>query len=102
MPVSRFVIRDASMTPAYRPGERVVVSRLIYRFRSPAAGDVVVLRDPERPDRYLIKRIDAALDDGPGPHRFEVRGDNAAESRDSRSFGPVRRDQIVGKVWFRY
>jgi type IV secretory pathway protease TraF len=31
-----------------------------------------------------------------------VLGDNAVESRDSRSFGAVERTRIVGKAWLRY
>jgi signal peptidase I len=29
-------------------------------------------------------------------------GDNRSDSQDSRAFGPVRQDLIVGRVWFRY
>jgi signal peptidase I len=36
-----------------------------------------------------------------GPDELYVMGDNRDYSLDSRSFGPVSRDLIVGKVWFR-
>lgn len=36
-----------------------------------------------------------------GPDEFYVLGDNREYSLDSRSFGPVYRDLIVGKVWLR-
>jgi signal peptidase I len=100
-PVSRYVVEGPSMLPAYRPGERLLVNRLSYARRSPAVGDVVVLRDPERPARYLLKRIAAARGDGDSLE-FDVRGDNAGESRDSRQFGLVRREAIVGRAWWRY
>ena len=29
-------------------------------------------------------------------------GDNRFDSRDSRDFGPVRRELIIGPAWFRY
>lgn len=85
------------MEPELSPGDFVVVNRWSYRFRRPERGDVVVLRDPESPTRYLVKRIA----DGANGGAYFVTGDNAAESRDSRTFGPVPRDLIVGKVWLR-
>jgi signal peptidase I len=90
------------MLPAYRPGDRVVVSRLVYVLRSPRIGDVVVLRDPEMPSRYLLKRIAATTRNARGAACYELLGDNAAYSRDSRAFGKLPRSAIVGKVWFKY
>ncbi|MBP6440563.1 MAG: signal peptidase I [Caldilineaceae bacterium] len=37
-----------------------------------------------------------------GPLSYFVLGDNRGNSNDSRSFGPVTRDQILGRVWLRY
>jgi signal peptidase I len=37
-----------------------------------------------------------------GPEEYFVMGDNRSDSQDSRAFGPVRQDLIVGRVWFRY
>ena len=102
-PVGRYAVEGPSMEPAYRAGDRVLVNRLAYLRRSPTAGDVVVLRDPERHGRYLLKRIAQAPDlRAPGPARLYVLGDNAAESRDSRHFGPVDRRAILGRAWLRY
>ena len=36
------------------------------------------------------------------PLSYFVLGDNRGNSNDSRSFGPVHRDQILGRVWLRY
>jgi signal peptidase I len=36
-----------------------------------------------------------------GPDEYYVLGDNREYSLDSRSFGPVSREMIVGKVWLR-
>jgi nickel-type superoxide dismutase maturation protease len=102
LPLTRFVVEGASMEPAYRDGDRLLVNRLAYVLRAPGPGDVVVLRDPQQPGRYLLKRVAQAPEGARGPGRFYVLGDNPRESRDSRSFGAVTRAAIVGKAWIRY
>lgn len=37
-----------------------------------------------------------------GPLAYFVMGDNRGNSNDSRTFGPVTREEIVGRVWLRY
>jgi signal peptidase I len=105
LPVTRCVVDGPSMLPAYKPKERLLVNRLAYLRRGPSVGDVVVIRDPDRPTRYLIKRV-AAVREGDGGRgsgaRYDVRGDNAADSRDSRHFGLIARSAIVGRAWFKY
>lgn len=89
------------MEPAYHSGDRVLVDRVTFRLRPPRPGDVVVLRDREQRDRFLLKRV-AGPPEGTPPGGLWVLGDNAAESRDSRAFGPVRRRDIVGRAWLKY
>lgn len=101
-PVTRYVVEGPSMEPAYRAGDRLLVNRLAYLRRPPAPGEVVVLGDPERPGHLLLKRIATAPEADPGPSYCYVLGDNAAASRDSRSFGPVPRRLVVGRAWLRY
>jgi nickel-type superoxide dismutase maturation protease len=61
-------------------------------------GDVVVARRPDRPQLEIIKRI-VSID---ATGAFVLIGDNAAQSTDSREFGPVRREHIVARVRWRY
>ena len=96
-PLRRFRVEDDSMRPALEPGDYVLVNRWAYKFRSPAKGDLVVVRDPETPQRFLVKRVSAV----PDAMQIHVAGDNADRSRDSRAFGPIALREIVGKVWIR-
>jgi phage repressor protein C with HTH and peptisase S24 domain len=47
-------VRGRSMLPALRPGDRLLVVRLL---RPPRPGEVVVAADPRDPRRELIKRV---------------------------------------------
>ncbi len=96
-PLCRFRVEDDSMRPALEPGDYVLVNRWAYKFRPPAKGDLVVVRDPETPQRFLVKRVSDVPDAG----QIRVAGDNVDRSRDSRVFGPVALREIVGKVWIR-
>ncbi len=97
LPVIRYRVEGESMSPAYSPGDRLLINRLAYVARTPRPGDVVVLRDPEDPERLLLKRVERA--DG---KQVIVVGDNLDASRDSRRFGPVRRGDVLGKIIARY
>ena len=44
------------MMPTLRDGEYYILNRLAYFFKSPARGDVVVIRDPGHND-FAVKRI---------------------------------------------
>ncbi|TLZ69183.1 MAG: nickel-type superoxide dismutase maturation protease [Methanobacteriota archaeon] len=95
-PLRRFRVEDDSMRPTLAPGDYVVVNRWAYRLRRPAAGDIVVVRDPKAPERFLVKRIFDV-----NRSRIEVVGDNEGRSRDSRTFGPIPLEEVIGKVWIR-
>lgn len=85
------------MRPHLNPGDYVVVNRWAYRLRPPAAGDVVVLSDPEARDRLLVKRVSQTLPN----NEVILAGDNMERSRDSRGFGSVPIERILGRVWLR-
>ncbi len=78
----RLEVEGSSMLPAYVPGERVTAVR---RWRPVRVGDVVVVRDPREPRRWILKRCVAKT-----KGRLDLRGDNASSSTDSREFGMVR------------
>jgi nickel-type superoxide dismutase maturation protease len=89
----RVVVAGRSMLPAFEPGDRL----LVIRAWPARVGHVVAVRDPRNRSRILIKRIRARF----GP-QVDVRGDNPAESTDSRQFGLVSRSALAGRVLYRY
>jgi len=89
----RVEVRGPSMLPTLADGERL----LVRRTRRVRPGDLVVVRDPDDPGRLLVKRLLAREGS-----RLWLGGDNPRASRDSRAFGPVGRDLLVGVAWYRY
>ncbi len=81
------------MFPLLKPGDEVLAAPRAYRHTPPMIGDIVVLWHPEK-EQKIIKRIADVLADG----GIVVHGDNPAESVDSRAFGAVRLDAVLGKV----
>jgi nickel-type superoxide dismutase maturation protease len=92
----RVAVEGRSMAPTFEPGDRLLVVRLPRRWPV-QPGEVVACRDPRDPDRLLVKRVSIV-----GDEWVTVTGDNPAESTDSRSFGPVDRDEVWGRVCYRY
>ena len=90
-PIKVYRVAEQSMEPTVPEGSYAVVNRWSSRF---ARGDIIVLRSPED-GLALIKRIDRFIGD-----RIFALGDNKAKSRDSRTFGAVRKQDIIGKVLF--
>ena len=82
------------MSPTFKAGQHVLAWRKAFT-RNFSVGDVVVLTHPQEPEREIIKRIKAISED----KMYFVEGDNAQKSQDSRSFGFVPQDIILGKVF---
>ena len=93
LPFTRVRIVGPSMEPAVRNGDWWLVRRTA-RVRP---GDVVLLTHPRRPHACVVKRIHRS-----DPGGWWVLGDNAGSSEDSRTFGPVPADLVVGRLTFRY
>lgn len=136
--VQPFFIPSSSMEPTLLPGDRVLVSKLSYRFGTAEVGNVIVFIAPDAaaaPETDFIKRImgtpgmklqeingrmyvDGKLKDEPytrddnptasfgpatvSPGKVFVMGDNRANSKDSRYFGAIKEESLLGKAFFVY
>jgi len=92
------------MEPTIHSGRILLVNKMRYgirmpgpagyliRWGSPKRGDIVVFRSPS--GTVVVKRSLGTEDDG----TFMARGDNPLLSYDSRFYGPVRADMVIGKV----
>ena len=98
------IAQGHSMEPAIKNGAVLVINRLRYglrlpwrqnylvRWAKPKEGEVVVFYTPS--GELAVKRCSEPVDGGV----FFAEGDNRTDSYDSRSYGPVPVDNIVGKV----
>jgi nickel-type superoxide dismutase maturation protease len=75
----------------------VLVDPTAFRQCMPNPGDLVVAQHPQRPDLRLIKWVVYVEKD----HCF-LKGLNPAASTDSRDFGLVTKNQLVGRVLCRF
>jgi nickel-type superoxide dismutase maturation protease len=94
----RGTVAGDSMAPLLRHGDWILVDPDAYRRRSVGRGDLVVIPDPREPSRILVKRVAAVDRDG----LLNLVGDNPACSTDSRQFGPLKPEQVLGRPWARY
>lgn len=130
-----FYIPSGSMEPTLKPGDRIIVNKLIYRYSQPKRGDIMVFKYPRDPARDFIKRtvglpeetveikdskvyinnkeipqpfLEPGLKFGSfGPVEvpegsYFMMGDNRNNSEDSRVWGTLPRENIVGKAMFIY
>ena len=93
----RFRVHDWSMAPAFVPGDIIRVALPIASGATPRRGDAIVFWDPEMRGRKLLKRVES-VESGKGSVKVFVIGDNALRSRDSRHFGSVPIEQVIGRV----
>ena len=90
-----FKIEDSSMEPVLKAGDYIVVNKLAYAFSNPSKGDIIVMKHPKEKDRFLVKRIELVTKS----KKLYVIGDNKNYSQDSRHFGPIVKNLIIGKLF---
>lgn len=67
--IQAFFIPSESMVPTLEVGDRVLVNKLVYRFREPRRGEVIVFiaeRDPADDRRSFFKKVVDTLTEGLG------------------------------------
>jgi len=135
--IQPFLVSGSSMEPSFENGNYLLIDELVYRFRAPERGEVIVFKNPTGGGSYYIKRIiglpgekvavngnrvEVQTEEGSqvleeryvnhtqGSGHSEVTlkegeyfmmGDNRGFSFDSRSWGPLEEDDIIGLVRLR-
>ncbi len=101
-----FIVNGSSMVPNFENGDYLIIDEISYQFREPQKGEVIVFRYPKNPSQFFIKRV-AGL---PGEtidntnlaqDEYYVLGDNTFASSDSRYWGPVKKNLIIGRAFLR-
>ena len=93
----RVAVSGHSMEPTLRAGDWLLVDPAAYARRAPAAGELVVVRDPRADERWLVKRVAAVGGDG----ALRLAGDHAGHAAEP-GLDAVPRTRLIGRAWLRY
>lgn len=96
-------IPSSSMHPTLQRGDVVLINTWAYTNRRPIIGDVLILKRSEK-GIVLAKRLTKIREHNQNTELF-IEGDNALRSTDSRKFGWVSSNYILGEVkfvWFSF
>lgn len=85
-----YLIEGDSMLPTLNDGDAV----LIKPTKKIVVGDIILADHPFKSSVTILKRVAGISVDG----ALTLSGDNVAESTDSRSFGDVPLESIIGRV----
>jgi nickel-type superoxide dismutase maturation protease len=91
--LTKLKIVGHSMEPEIKNGTTVLATSLFYWFKNPKIGDIVAFRDA---GEILIKRITKV-----SKGKYFLTGDNQKDSLDSREFGFISKQKIIGKVIYK-
>jgi len=100
-------VNGESMQPTLMNGQLLVVSESAFWFSAPQRNDVVIVQYAGDTNVHFVKRIvgipgDTVMyNNSPlvlGPTQYFIEGDNRNFSTDSRVYGPIQKNQIIGKV----
>ena len=91
--VGTVAVAGDSMAPTYKDGDWLI-ARWGAQFK---VGQVLVIEREDRPGIFLIKRL-IRIENG----KYWVEGDNKVASTDSRQWGFVSAEEVIGHVLFRY
>lgn len=90
-PYFSVIVVGESMMPTLKPMQKILIQRSWF-FCIFKENDMIVLKDP-RSNKFLIKRIKKIK-----ANTYWIEGDNKKASTDSRAFGFVEKQSILGKV----
>lgn len=99
-------VSGISMLPTLQDEQIIFVNKMAYWKNAPQNGDIVIVREPID-NIQVVKRIVGT----PGTaitiedktfilkeDEYYIEGDNRDNSIDSRAYGPIRSERIIGKV----
>lgn len=105
--ITFFRVDGHSMNTTLHDRQFLVVSIVSYTFHNPKKNDIIVLHYDGDTKIKFVKRVEGLPGDTVevqgeavilGPSQYFVEGDNRDHSTDSRTYGPIDLDQIIGKV----
>ena len=89
----RLRVVGTSMEGTLKEGDLITYKKLNPKNIDLKIGDIVVASHPKTKNKLIIKRIHKIYQ-----NKFDLRGDNSLSSTDSREFGLIELDLIIGKV----